>query len=367
VEIRQLTALVAVADTGSVTAAARVLRMVQPAVTRQVRTLEEEIGVPLFKRTRQGMVLTAEGELLVAHTRRALAELERARLEISPVPGELTGVVSVGLLESVADVLAQPLADSVARAYPGIELRILTAYSGHLQQWLDAGDIDLSLLYNLSSAPSLTVTPLLREKLWAVAPPDAGLSPLVPVGWTELLRRPLVLPIPGHGLRTLIDQARSRLPGQPTICVQVNSMVLQKRLVLAGRGWTVLPAAGVAGDVAAGRLSGAPLTGPEVERSVVLGLRLGRRTPAAVESVASQLRRLTSELARSGAWPAELELRPTAHPRLPAFLFHGCLLFLSSAWAASASALIAASRRSHWPARSAMARAAWSSRPAWTW
>jgi LysR family transcriptional regulator, nitrogen assimilation regulatory protein len=309
-EIRQLTALVTVADAGSVTAAARLLRVVQPAVTRQIRTLEDEVGVPLFSRTRQGMALTAEGELLVERARRALAELERARLEISPSPGGLTGVVSVGLLESVADVIAPPLASSVAETHPGIELHILSAYSGHLQQWLDAGDIDLSLLYNLSSTQSLAVIPLLREKLWVAAPPDAGLSVQTPVTWTEALERPLVLPIPGHGLRTLIDQALSQLPAPPAMSVQVNSMHLQKRLVLAGQGWTVLPAAGVAGDIAAGTLSGAPLTAPEVERSVVLGLQLGRRTPPSVEAVATELRHLVGELALSGAWPARLEASP---------------------------------------------------------
>jgi DNA-binding transcriptional LysR family regulator len=307
VEIRQLTALVAVADTGSVTAAARLLRMVQPAVTRQIRTLETEVGVPLFSRTRQGMVLTAEGQLLLEHARRALAELERARLEISPARGEVTGVVSVGLLESVTAVLAEPLAAAVARAYPAVELRILTAYSGHLQQWLDVGDIDMSLLYNLAPTPSLSVYPLLREKLWVAAPPEAGLSPRTPVSWKQLTGRPLVLPIPGHGLRTLIDQARSLFPAQPRVPVQVNSMELQKRLVLAGHGWTVLPAAGVASDVAAGELSGAPLTDPEVTRSVVLGRQPGRRTPAAVDSVAGELRRLITELVLSGSWPAALE------------------------------------------------------------
>lgn len=304
-DLRQLTALVTVAEAGSVTRAARLLHMVQPAVTRQIRTLEEELGVPLFDRTRQGMVPTAEGELLVERARRALSELERARTEIRPAPGEVTGIVSVGLLESVADLLAQPLTAAVVRACPAIELRILTAYSGHLQQWLDSGDIDLSLLYNLASVPSLAVTPLLREKLWAVAPPAAGLAPGSPVPWADLLAHPLVLPVPGHGLRALIDQARSVLPAQPRTAIQVNSMHLQKKLVLAGHGWTVLPAAGVAADIAAGTLSGAPLTAPEVVRSVVLGKQRGRRTPAAVEAVAREVRRLADELARSGAWPSD--------------------------------------------------------------
>jgi DNA-binding transcriptional LysR family regulator len=174
-DLRQLTALVAVADAGSVTRAARLLHLVQPAVTRQIRSLEEELGVPLFDRTRQGMVPTTAGQALIGRARRALHELELARTEIRPPgAGEVTGIVRVGLLESVLDVLAEPLVTAVARRHPGIELRVLTAYSGHLRDWLDSGDIDLSLLYNLDDTSSLTVVPLLREPLWALAPPAAG-------------------------------------------------------------------------------------------------------------------------------------------------------------------------------------------------
>lgn len=303
-DLRQLTALVTVAEVGSVTKAARLLHLVQPAVTRQIHVLEEEMGVPLFVRTRQGMVPTAAGQLLAERARRALRELERARIEIRPDPGEITGIVSVGLLESVIDILAQPLAATMAERHPGIELRILTAYSGHLQQWLDSGDIDLSLLYNLTDAPSLALIPLLRENLWVVAPPDAGLTPESPVPWEAVLAQPLVLPVTGHGLRALIDQARSSVAVEPHITSQTNSMHLQKKLVLAGHGWTVLPAAGVAGDIAAGVLSGAPLTSPEVARSVVLGVQRGNRTPAPVETVVSELTRLARALVRSGVWPS---------------------------------------------------------------
>lgn len=303
-DLRQLTALVTVAEVGSVTKAARLLHSVQPAVTRQIRALEEEMGVPLFVRARQGMVPTAAGEMLVEGARRAMHELERARAEIRPNPSRVTGIVRVGLLESVIDVLAQPLAAVVGSRYPEIELRILTAYSGHLQQWLDSGDIDMSLLYNLTGIPSLAVVPLLEEKLWVAAPPGAGLIPESPTPWEEVLAHPLVLPVPGHGLRALIDQARSSVAMHPRIAIQTNSMHLQKKLVLAGHGWTVHPAAGVAGDVAAGLLSGAPLTAPEVVRSVVLGVHRERRTPAPVEAVVSELIRLAGTLVRSGAWPS---------------------------------------------------------------
>ena len=303
-ELKQLTALVTVADVGSVTKAARLLHLVQPAVTRQIRLLEEEVGVPLFERTPQGMTPTAAGVVLVDRARRALHELDRARAEIRPTLEQVTGLVTVGLLESVTDLLVQPLLTSVEERYPGIEVRILTAYSGHLQAWLDDGDVDLATLYNVAGAQSLAVIPLLREPLWAVAPPDAGLSAKRPVPWAELLEQPLVLPVSGHGLRALIDQARSSLAAQPRIKVETNSMHLQKKLVLAGHGWTVLPAAGVADDVRSGVLTGAPLSEPDMSRSLVLALRRGTRTPRPVQAVADELLRLTRTLTRSGRWPS---------------------------------------------------------------
>src|ERR1700722_16897398 len=130
-DVKQLKAVVTVVETGSVTRAAELLHLVQPAVTRQIRSLERELGVPLFERTRQGMRPTEAGVSLSERARRALTELERARAELAPAPGTVTGLVSVGLLVIRADLLAEPLVSAVLRDHPGIELRVLSAYSGH--------------------------------------------------------------------------------------------------------------------------------------------------------------------------------------------------------------------------------------------
>ncbi|MGI5175205.1 LysR substrate-binding domain-containing protein [Dactylosporangium sp. CA-152071] len=249
------------------------------------------------------MVPTVQGAILVERARRALHELERARAEIAPESGDVTGVVRFGILESVVDVLAAPLVEAVAVRHPGIELRLLTAYSGHLQQWLDVGDVDLSLLYNLAPTPALAVFPLVEERLWAAAPPDAGLSPDQPIRWADLWRRPLALPVPGHGLRALIDRARAETAAELEITVEVNSMRLQKLMVLSGHGWTVLPAAGVAGDVADGLLSAAPLAEPATSRSLVLGLPRTAQVPRSVNAVAAEVVRVVRRQVRSGRWP----------------------------------------------------------------
>lgn len=301
-DFKQLKALVTVVEVGSVTRAAELLHLGQPAVTRQVRSLEHELGVPLFERTRHGMRPTAAGVSMADRARRALAELDRARAEVAPAPGAVTGIVSVGLLESTAELLTEPLVSAVMRLHPGIELRVLTAYSGHLQQWLDDGDLDMSLLYNLTSTPSLNVRSLVREKLWVVAPASAGLTAKSPVPVARVAGYPFVMPAPGHALRTLIDRAAAQAHVVIEIAVQTNSMSLQKQLVQSGHGWTILPGAGIAADVAAGAVSAAPLSEPEVWRSVVLGVpRAGRITPAA-EAVARELVQQVRIAAVQGRW-----------------------------------------------------------------
>ncbi|PWJ26526.1 DNA-binding transcriptional LysR family regulator [Branchiibius hedensis] len=303
-DLKQLTALVTVSEVGSVTKAAQVLHIVQPAVTRQIRSLEEEFGVTLFERSRQGMTLTAEGEVLVERARRALQELDRARAELRPSPTSVRGIVTIGILESTLDLLAQPLADAVRSHYPDIELRILSAYSGHLQQWLDAGDVDLSLLYNLASTPSISVSPLVSEPLWAVAPASAGLSADRPIPWSRVWQEDLVLPVAGHGLRILIDQAIAQSGATPHVTMQTNSMHVQKQLVTAGYGWTVLPAAGIATELGDGQLSAAPLVEPSIKRSMVLGLQRAGRIPPHVEAVATEAVRVVRRVVRDGSWPS---------------------------------------------------------------
>ncbi|MGP3939122.1 LysR substrate-binding domain-containing protein [Streptomyces sp. 6N106] len=222
----------------------------------------------------------------------------------------MTGFVTVGLLESTTDLLAEPLVSALARDHPGIELRLMTAYSGHLQQWLDDGDLELTLLYNLADTPSLNLRPLVRERLWVVAPPSAGLRRDQPVPLARAAEHPLVMPAAGHALRGLIDGAAGRAAVEMDIAVQTNSMRVQKQLVRAGHGWTILPGLGIAEDVADGTLGAAPLCEPDVWRSIVLGMSRAGRTPPAVEAVARELLCQITSAVDQERWPsAQLHTR----------------------------------------------------------
>src|SRR5687767_12483832 len=104
-ELRQLRTFLVVAETGSLSRAAGRLRIAQPALSRQIRMLEEEVGTELFQRHARGMALSEAGEVLIAHARGALRELDQAKSDLSALAGQVSGKVAIGLLPSVSDLM----------------------------------------------------------------------------------------------------------------------------------------------------------------------------------------------------------------------------------------------------------------------
>ncbi|HSA49330.1 MAG TPA: LysR family transcriptional regulator [Yinghuangia sp.] len=300
-DFKQLTALITVAEVGSVTRAAELLDLVQPAVTQRIISLEKELGVTLFERTRQGMRPTEAGMIMVEHARRALDELKRARVQLKPT-GVLTGTVTVGLLDCTADVLGQPLVAMVAREYPHINLRVITGHSGQLQQWLDEGELDVSLLDGLHRVTLLSAAPVISDRVWAVAPPGDHLRPDQPIPFAVTAEHPLLLPTPSHALRTLVDMAAAKVGTELNIVAESNSVRMLKQFVLGGHGWTVLPGVAIADDLAGGVVSAAPISQPDMERSVIVGTPRARHAAPAVQLVARLLTRQIKFAVAQGHW-----------------------------------------------------------------
>jgi DNA-binding transcriptional LysR family regulator len=303
-EMRQLQALLAVADTGSVTRAAELLHVVQPAVTRQILNLESELGAVLFDRSRAGMRATDIGVQVIERARRALSELDRAREEARSSGAGLYGIVTVGLLASTAALLSVPMVSAVTERHPGVRLRVVTGYGGHLSRWLEAGDVDVALTYNQPPAAALDVKPLLEEDRWAVAPPAEGQLASEGVDLRDLLRRSLVMPSPPHGIRSLVESAAARIGLALDITVETNDAGVQRQLVQGGLGWTVLPGIMVADEAAGGTLNAAPIVNPGIPRRIVLARPTGSRSTSAVRMVAEVLEETVRSLIDAGKWPS---------------------------------------------------------------
>ncbi|WP_040831284.1 LysR family transcriptional regulator [Nocardia jiangxiensis] len=302
-DIKQLTAFVTVAELGSVTRAANSLHLTQSAVTRQIQGLEHELGVILFERTRAGMTLTAEGRIMADHSRSALVELGRARAEIAPTPSTSGEIVTVGLLESIADAIGVPLTAALHREFPELDLRMVISDSGHLRDRMGAADLDLSLTAETVGAPAAHTTPLATEQLWTIAPAAARLRPGVPIALVDVLHNPMVLPPVGSALRDLLDSVVGSIGAEFRVAATTAAVHMQKRLVATERCWAILPPIAFTEDLAAQTISAAPLHSPHLQRRIVLTRTPPEHSTRAIENVARLTVHLVRTEIRDGRWP----------------------------------------------------------------
>lgn len=177
-------------------------------------------------------------------------------------------------------------------------------YAGHLQRWLEDGEIDVALLYDPKQTQAIQVTPLLEEGVWIVGLPETGFRADQPFAFEKLEGMPLVLPSAPHGLRSLVENAATLMGIPLNVVAETNAMSIQKSLVLAGHGITILPTIAVAEDIAKNILAAAPLVEPSLNRKIVLALPSNRSTPSSVHCVVSALVQCMKESIQHGDWPA---------------------------------------------------------------
>src|SRR5947199_3449318 len=199
-ELRSLSYFVRIAELGSITRAAAHLRLAQPALTRHVQRLEEELGVALFTRANRGVRLTEAGEKLLESAMRILRDVERTGDEIRAQDAQPSGRIILGITPTLCPVLVPELFARLRRGFPGVELKVMHAGMVRLEEFVIDGRVDIALLSELSRSRLITSTRLAPEEMVLVTRP--GLRPDAAVTADELLRTPLIL---GDGLRMAMD------------------------------------------------------------------------------------------------------------------------------------------------------------------
>lgn len=245
--LEQLRGFVEVADLGHFTQAAAKLHLAQPSLSRQISSLELELGAELFHRARGNISLTDAGETLLPRARRMLADADAIRSEMAELAGLHRGRVRLGATPTLCISLVAEAMAAFHAAHPGVELVLTEAGSNVLVEQLAAGAVDMALITLSEGLPvtgsALVRTPLLTEELVVVS--SAAHAPVASdegIDLVGLARLPLVFFAESYDLRATTDAAFRAAGLDPTPVIEGAEMDAVLRFVERGLGVAVVPA-----------------------------------------------------------------------------------------------------------------------------
>jgi LysR family transcriptional regulator, nitrogen assimilation regulatory protein len=304
-DIRQLRYFVGVVEAGSFTAASRLLRVAQPALSQHVLSLEQELGTRLLHRQARGVHPTPSGASFIEHARIVLRDLERAREAAAETGGEISGRVAIGLPTTVAPILARPLLEVALASLPRVTLHLLESHSGFLREWLDSSRLDLALLFNIADAGGLDLQPLVVEALHLISAPQT--RPVAQtVNLAELHKFDLFMASRSHDLRNTLEDAiflatRRRL----RVKAEIDSVSTIKQMVMSGLGHTVLPAATIQAELSEGLLRARRIVRPTVTRHAAIATLSRQPRTRAQQAVTRLIVETANRLIDRGIWQAK--------------------------------------------------------------
>jgi LysR family nitrogen assimilation transcriptional regulator len=240
-DLKQLEYFAHVAEMGSFTRAAAYLQVAQPALSRQVRSLEVELRQPLLERNGRGVTLTEAGKRLLAHARGILQQVERARDDLEDQRGAATGRLAIALPPSVSRTLTAPLVQAFREQLPRANLSVVEGLSAYALEWLAIGRVDCAVVYNVTPSPAIDLQPLLDEPLFLVSARPGG-APRIgdPVALREVAERELVIPSRPHSMRMLVEAALANEGRRARVALEIESIPAILDLVLQGGCHAVL-------------------------------------------------------------------------------------------------------------------------------
>ena len=237
-----------VCEEKNITAAARKLELAQPALSRIIRELEQEAGLPLLVREAGGVYLTQAGEIYARSARQVLAAYQEGQREIHDIRDSHTGQVRLGLSRISSEVLLPVILEQFRKQYPQVELQLTETWIRELNPLLHQGKLDLSLTYE-DTDPELEYQPLLTDPIYLEAPAffyekqgnwSYGSTNVLP-DVSLLEHMPFILLKPGRGMRFQADSVFREAGLHPRVILETDSVTLSHRLVLANQGFALIP------------------------------------------------------------------------------------------------------------------------------
>jgi len=299
-DLRELRYFYSVARTGNFGRAARELNISQPAISHQIRKLEEGLGTQLLVRHGRGVMLTPAGGRLRDRID-AIIQLLSTPLTEGAAAAAATGSISLAVSAEIAPLLIAPLAKQFRARWPGVALHVREGTGADIEQSILNHRVDMAVTHDPPNLPELDVTPVLSESLGLVVPVhSAAAQDGRPVRLREIAGEALILPGSEHWICRRVETAAQRYGLRLDRRLQVNSVASTKAMVRNGLGSTILPLISVQDEVSRGVLAYRPVSHPELLSHCAIVCR--RAAPPIVADFVEIARGTMTALAEQGVW-----------------------------------------------------------------
>ena len=300
-DLKQLRCFTMVAAYQNFARAAEVLHIAQPALSRQIRLLEDELGIQLFDRHARGATLTAEGVLLLERSTFILRCADQMKSDMAALKAFPRGPVALGMSPGLASLLTAPLVRRLER-WPDIQLRVVEDLSPALDDLLARGGVDLAVLNGTGWAAEGEASRVITDALCLIVPFDEPGMTAAEVDLRQLHEVPLILTgVARSGIRRQLELAAGLAHVTIRCSVEVTSIAVAKTLIAAGVGWTVYYAGAIKDEIAGRTLRAIPIRGLRLGRFVAFPP--ARPTSNAVRLVCGLLVDVMRDMVLSGEWP----------------------------------------------------------------
>ncbi len=263
--LRQLRYFLEIAQLRSFTRAAEVLHVAQSALSRQVRMLEDELGVPLFDRHERGVTLTPAGELLREQAGELLRQFDSLRERVVANSAQPRGDLTVGMPPSMREMVTVPLVNDYCHRFGEVSLHVNEGISVDLSKRVQDGKLDCAVVVDLSTVPLTKADLLVNEQLYLVGPRRARLALETPVSLEFAASKPLILTTRPNSLRLVVENAlaTARLPLH--LVADSNSITMMVDLAARGLAFGVLPYCAAWSAIRRRQLCAAPIVGLRID------------------------------------------------------------------------------------------------------
>jgi DNA-binding transcriptional LysR family regulator len=305
-----------VARQGSIRKAAEALSVASSAVNRQILRLEEEIGVPLFERSRAGVRPTPAGELLLRHVRETQNEFQRARAEIASLGGLVSGNVRIISLESMLARFLPEIVAEISAQHPRVNFTVLTVHPGEIADALRSGDNDFGVLFVDNRLSGVDVVAEFSIAIGALMRPDHPLAGAKMLTLTECVRHPVIMLNDRWLLDPIMAAEFAESGARLTPRIVSNSIEFMRQLILRGLGIGFVTPIGFIEEIRRGELVHVPLVEPGLagSRIGILVPRHRRLSPPA-RLMVNHIRQRLTEFGRFLTVPQRQSTRPPPRAR----------------------------------------------------